>query len=238
MYFVEPWIDGFGVILCQPVVVASAPRLLDDIKDVVGVISSAVTAIAVLFGGGWAYFKFARGRTFKPRLSVRVEGQWRRVSRSPVLYVRISVNNVGATKFALKQHFSALEVSFPDGGTAAQEVTWDPVRYVADDVSDREDSSAASMPSRKFIVFGEHDWFEPGETVYDDLLLDLNRGPEVVKLEVSLVGTARLKSRYSLDTRRDTEVFARTIIAPDTSRVDRLIQQFSRRGKRVPTHGL
>lgn len=201
-------------------------------------ISSSITAIAVLFGGGWAYFKFARGRTFKPRLSVRVEGQWRRVNRSPVLYVRISVTNVGATKFTLKRVFSALEVSFPDGGTKAQEVTWDPVPYVADDETDRAMSPAGSNPVRKFVVFGEHEWFEPGEAVYDDLLLDLNRGPDVVKVEVSLVGTARLKSPDSLDKKRDTEVFARTIIASDTSRVDRVIQQLRRRGKRVPTNGL
>lgn len=216
MFLVELWLDGSGGLACTPPTNASTP-LLDGIKDLTDILSSAVTTAAVVLGGGWAYFKFAKGRTFKPRLSVRLEGQWRQIKGSPVLYVRVWVSNVGATKFALKQKYSGLQVSFPDGGVKHQEVTWDPLRFEAeaDEHDDASEVSVKSLPSREFIVFGEHEWFEPGETVYDDLLLNLNRDPGVVKLEVTLVGTARGKCRDSLDMKRDTEVFARTIIAPD-----------------------
>jgi hypothetical protein len=51
---------------------------LDNAKDVADIISSAVTALAVIIGGVWAYFKFARGRTYRPSRAAAIGGlTWR-----------------------------------------------------------------------------------------------------------------------------------------------------------------
>ena len=123
------WLDGpagpsgVGTLMLT----TPQPSLVETLGDWVGLVSQAVTIMAVFVGGVWAYFKFIRGRTLKPRLIVKVEARWDDLHGAPVLYVRTHLTNIGATKFALKRDFSALRVSFPSRTVAHQEVVWDAV---------------------------------------------------------------------------------------------------------------
>jgi len=72
--------------------------VLDDLKTIVEIAGTTVTAVAVIVGGLWAYFKFVRGRTFRPRLELGMSGQWRMIKDEPFLHARVTVKNIGAAQ--------------------------------------------------------------------------------------------------------------------------------------------
>jgi hypothetical protein len=185
-------------------------------KDFTAGVGSIVTAGAVLVGGTWTYFKFIRGRTYRPRLSVDVAGQWRVINGADVLHVRVRVTNIGASKVSLNQYGSGVRVSFPTAGQRADEIEWEPILAPA-----RGDNDAANTEKPKprvFEVLGEHEWIEPGETVSDELLLNLLRPPSIYMLEVRLSwGMSEQHNEYS---NKDVVVFARRILPPHATLVD------------------
>jgi hypothetical protein len=143
---------------------------LDNVKTVVDIVGTAVTALALILGGIWAYFKFVKGRTYRPRLGVGLAGQWRLVDGRRLLHARITVKNIGASKVTLLQRGTGLRVSVlgQDQPVAPASTSWERLRV--------------------FEILGAHQWIEPGETVSDDLLLNLGRpGPTPVLFEVRLV---------------------------------------------------
>lgn len=185
----------------------------DAFEKVTGGISSIVTALAVLVGGYWAYFKFVRGRTFVARLSIDLDGQWRRIpGMMNVLHVRVTVRNIGASKVAINQFGSGLEVGFPVGEWHHL-VTWEKVEYR---------SGTEPFDSRQFKVLTQHEWIEPGETVSDELLLHLEgRQFSICLLELKLL-VALSEKHLGEYCPTDTENCARRILAPDDKLLDRL----------------
>ena len=68
-----------------PVLAGGDPAVklsLESVNAVVDIIGTSVTAIAIIIGGFWAYFKFAKGRTYRPRFEVLLAGQWWLVNKS------------------------------------------------------------------------------------------------------------------------------------------------------------
>jgi hypothetical protein len=188
-------------------VAARADEVFNNFASGVGDI---VTALAVLVGGLWAYFKFVRGRTYKPRLSVHMAAQWRNLEGvGDALHVRIRVTNIGASKVSLNQHGTGLVVAFPADvqHVAPDDVAWSPV----------------VLPGGNecwFEIFTEHAWVEPNETVSDDLLLDFDRTPMIAKLEANLVWAESDTRNREPDNRfraSDVAVFARVIVPPDST---------------------
>jgi hypothetical protein len=170
---------SFPVCCHTAVTAAGADEVLKNWTDA---FASLVTALAVIAGGVWAYYKFIRGRTFHARVTGEVLGQWRfngalRQQQPPYfLHVRARVTNIGAGKVMLRQYYTALFVSFPgeQQPTLPHFVEW--VNHLA---------PIASSPGA-FEILRDHDWIEPGQTVTDDLLLDLGRRPTIAKLELRL----------------------------------------------------
>lgn len=194
-----------------------------------------MTASAVVIGGIWAYFKFVRGRTYRPRLSVDMAGQWRSVDGVDLLHLRIRVSNIGASKISLNQYGTGLQLSFPadeqDG--PPNEVRWQKVPLIEnnndEDEQPENDGDVDEQPehygipqARTFEIFKEHEWIEPGETVSDELLLNLGRTPTISMPEVTLMWSlsGRHHDRFS---GKDIEVFARRIIPPGSSLIDNVV---------------
>lgn len=155
-------------------------------SDFAGGVSSLVTALAVLAGGAWAYFKFVRGRIYQPRSSVEVEAQWHVLAGvGHVLQVRISVTNIGASKLTLVPSETGVQVDFPARGqtTADQrsqdewwaDVRWEPVMLV----------EGQDQP-RTFAILANHAFIEPSERVFEDLLLNLGRAPTITQIRAQL----------------------------------------------------
>jgi hypothetical protein len=204
-------------------------------KDVADAVNHVITAAAVVFGGGWAYFKLLRGRTYKPRLVIDLSGQWRKRSgpARDVFHARIRVTNIGIARVSLKQYGTALQVSFPapDQPEPPSDLEWSYVPILR-----------GNKQPQSFEIFRQHAWIEPGETISDDLLLDLDKAPETLRLEASLTwGQAPRKRRPALTQRlfrlrlyrvlarrwsrgggfdpHDVRVFARRIIPADAKMI-------------------
>jgi hypothetical protein len=159
---------------------ASTASGLDTFKTWADGIATIVTALALITGGIWAYFKFARGRTFRPRLEIEMSGQWLKANRKHWLQARIKVKNIGASKVMLRQNGTGLKV-----------------RVLADAQSPPPDY-AKWKRAGWCIILEDHQWIEPGETVSDDLLLNLGtRRPVPVHLDARVNAGRRSKITVS-----------------------------------------
>jgi hypothetical protein len=49
---------------------------LESWKTVAEIVQAAITSLAVLVGGIWAYFKLVKGRTFRPRVETGIDAAW------------------------------------------------------------------------------------------------------------------------------------------------------------------
>jgi hypothetical protein len=174
-------------------VVEDSPTLLDDVNKIVDMFGTAVTALALIIGGVWAYFKFVKGRTYRPRLEVGLYGQWVTVDRKRLLHARLTVKNIGASVVNLLQEGTGLRISVPERDQPPTPVAqvWRVIRV--------------------FEVLGEHEWIEPQETVSDDLLLDLGvSAPALTLFEARLVW--RWPRRQG-----NIVVFARQVVPVDST---------------------
>lgn len=129
---------------------------LDNAKDIADIISSIATALALLIGGVWAYFKFVRGRTYRPRVEMQLAGEWWAAAEGKCPFrARVTIKNVGSSKLKLRQMGSGLRVSMLDPDQPAPP------------------ASARWREGKVYTIFDQHAWIESGETVSDVVLLDL-----------------------------------------------------------------
>jgi hypothetical protein len=165
---------------------------LDDAKTIADIVGTAITALAVIGGALWAYYRFVRGRTFKPRLEVSMGGEWLTVDGARLLLARVRVKNIGASKVELLQKGTGLRVSALANSDARGKSSW--------------------VPGRVYTILDEHAWIEPGETVSDDVLLRLAvPGGHPVLFE------SRLVWRRSTGQRNNTVGFARQVVPADAT---------------------
>ena len=64
-------------------------------KDFAQVFATVTQTLALIAGGVWAYFKFAKGRTFRDRLSPTLSGKLVSIDGSVFLIVTVQIKNVG-----------------------------------------------------------------------------------------------------------------------------------------------
>ena len=178
------------VLIAQVGDASTAPSTLDSAKTLAEAVQAAVTTIALVVGGIWAYFRFVKERTYRPRLEVGMHGEWRRVGRQRLLSARVTVKNIGTSVVELAQKGTGLRVSRMSSITAPpSRVSWERIRV--------------------FSIFEEHKWIEPGETISDDLLLHISVSDgEPVLFETRLVWTWR-------GSEGNIVVFAREIIGEE-----------------------
>lgn len=145
---------------------------------------SLITSLALIVGGIWAYFKFAKGRTFRPRLEIEMSGQWLKIKREQWLQVRVRVSNIGAARIKLQQEGTGLEAWVLVSAQAL------PPDY-------------ATWQSKKvYEVLDDHRWVEPGETVSDDLLLNLGIRPAPVRLDARIIVKRKIFGNIEVNARQ------------------------------------
>jgi hypothetical protein len=130
---------------------------LDDAKTVADIVGTLITAVAVSVGAVWAYYRFFKDRTYRPRLEVSMGGEWFAVDGERLLLARVQIKNIGSSVVELLQKGTGLRVSTM-AADASESDAPRPVEWV---------------PGRVYKILEEHAWIEPGETVSDDVLLRL-----------------------------------------------------------------
>jgi hypothetical protein len=173
---------------------ASTRSGLDTFKTWTDAIGTIITSLAVIVGGIWAYFKFAKGRILRPKLAIEISGQWLKINRKQWLQVRIRVENIGASKVILRQEGTGLEVKV----LAASQPS--PPDYA--------EWKSADM----YEVLDSHEWIEPGETVSDDLMLNLGIRPVPIRLDARLIMQRKIFKNIEINARRVLPVDA--VISP------------------------
>lgn len=89
----------FGALgLCLVVHYSSATIDWTRTKDFTEAFANVTQSLALIAGGVWAYFKFAKGRTFRDRLIVTVSGRFVSIDGSVFLVVTNLLHNVGLSR--------------------------------------------------------------------------------------------------------------------------------------------
>ena len=127
-------------------------------KDFAGAFVNVTQSLALIAAGFWAYFKFAKGRTFRDRLTPTVSGKLIFIDKSVFLVVTMQLKNVGLSRIGFDQKVSSLYV----------------FEYVASEVE--EILSVKNTRLASFRVFGDKDrYIEPNEVAERQTLIALPR---------------------------------------------------------------
>lgn len=140
-------------------------------QTVLANIKTVTETLGLILGGLWAYYKFFKGRTFRPRLELAINGKLSDAGHLTHLATFAQIKNVGLSKLELSQTGTAL-------------------RVFSHTLSKLENTPAVVEWERKITlpVFAKHDWIEPGESISDELLIALAKiGHSAVKLELRVV---------------------------------------------------
>ena len=141
--------------------------------SIADIIYHLVAAVALIVGGGWAYFRFIRNRPLRPCLSIGVAGSLVTASDRPRLVVRCRAANVGLREVeiggqatSLRVYFYGVEGEGPPAAAQLAEWQW-----------------LDSWPV--FDSSGSGAVLEPDEPLEEQLLLELpRRGFTALRLEL------------------------------------------------------
>ena len=136
-----------------------------------------VQAVAILVGGGWAYFKFVHGRTFAHRGELDIRSSFvAGAGDVGALHVCVTFRNTGLSQIPLSENAKQVYTYATSGDD------WDPARNV-----DWGDYLKLTP------LFGEHEWIEAQEIVTDEVLVPV---PHAAAYRlVALVGSARRRTK-------------------------------------------
>jgi hypothetical protein len=147
--------------------------------EIAGTIQNFISSAAIIVGAGWAYFKFVRFRTLRPRLEFKFDFGRSEVDDSHALLIlRLYLTNKGQTKVELRkaEHPRCFlkYALIPEAGSAA------PVALLTIPPHRLKHLDAAFRP---------HRWVEPGETIDDVKVLKINKARSIaVQVELVLFG--------------------------------------------------
>lgn len=140
-------------------------------QAVLGSIKTIAETLGLIIGGLWAYYKFFKGRTFRPRLELTVAGKAWHAKHLTHLTASVQIKNVGLSKLELSQEGSGL-------------------RVFSHALRKPEETPAVVEWQRQITlpVFEKHKWIEPGETISDQTLIALTHlDHSAIKLELRIV---------------------------------------------------
>jgi hypothetical protein len=121
-------------------------------------LANLTQSFALIAGGVWAYFKFAKGRTFQDRLTPTVSGKFVSIDGSAFLIVTVQIKNVGLSKIAFDPKVSTLNL----------------LEYIATEAD--EILTVQNKPLTSFSIFGDNErYIEPNEIVERQCLIALPR---------------------------------------------------------------
>jgi hypothetical protein len=152
--------------------VIPAAGTLTHLKDLADLVLKIFQGLAIVVAGIWAYFKFFRNRTYRPRLELGLAGRLLGTDADRLLVCTVSAKNVGLSDVPIRQRGTGLRVSsFLAGQPQAPfaEPAWQQQVVLS--------------------VFSGHQWIEPGETISEDTAMAVPlEAYEAFKVELRIVG--------------------------------------------------
>ena len=118
--------------------------------DLASIVRDVVTALALIIGGGFAYFKFVRGRTFTERLKASVDAELDSARDLILVNASAQASNIGLREFHISSQGTALRLF---------------AHRISEPASDAREASWELIGSWR--VFGEQEILEPGETLQE-----------------------------------------------------------------------
>lgn len=138
--------------------------------DLASMIADLATALLVIGGGSWAFFRFVRHRTLKLRLALSVEGDIVRDAGRLRLTARSRAQNIGLREFPVSREGTTLQL-YGHGVETAE--------------PDSEGTLADWRELGTWRAFEGRSVLEPDEPVEDQLLIELpDSGYVALKLEL------------------------------------------------------
>lgn len=127
--------------------------------DLASIIRDVVTAVALIIGGGFAYFKFLKGRTFRERLRITVDGKLEAASNLLLVNASVEAENISLREFRIARQGTIIRLfahRFSQAPSQAREASWELVGA--------------------WRVFEDRDVLEPGESLQEPKLLESPEG--------------------------------------------------------------
>ena len=146
-------------------------------KDFTEALANVTQSLALIAAGVWAYFKFAKGRTFRDRLIPNVSGRFVAIDGSVFLIVTAQLRNVGLSGIAFNP-------------TASMLIVFEYVQAEAEEMVSVRNNRLTS-----FRVFGDKDeYIEPNEIVERQCLIAL---PDIPNIGYQLEFTVLTEAGYT-----------------------------------------
>jgi hypothetical protein len=135
----------------------------DSILDT---IEKLLRIAAYIVGALWVYYNFFKGRTYRPRLEININGNLSESKSRRLINLKVKVKNVGLSKVKIYQR-----------GTGLRLLKFNPT--LSEDPWEHMFTET---------IFEDHGWIEPGETINEPFLFPLdNSDIMAVKAEVIIV---------------------------------------------------
>ena len=98
--------------------------------DLASIIRDLATALALIVGGGFAYFKFVKGRTFAERLKASVDAELDTARSLILVNASARASNIGLREFHIAREGTALRLfahRLSEPASEAREASWEQI---------------------------------------------------------------------------------------------------------------
>jgi hypothetical protein len=129
----------------------------EEIKTYTEVVKNTVEIAAIIVGAIWTYLNYFRRRTYRRRLEPTVKTERIHAQGRDLLNIKVILKNVGLSKVPIDQDGTSVIVRAARIQRAPESpmgVGWSDDAVV-------------------FSIFKDHAWIEPGEPIWDELLVEL-----------------------------------------------------------------
>lgn len=143
---------------------------IKTVESISSIIQNGFTIAAIIAGAIWTFFHYFKGRTFKPRLELRISGALQNGDNSRYLIAKVSLKNVGLSKLEIQQKGTGMRIISLDDvprGNKVKRLKGNTLRTVA--------------------VFKEHESIEPNETIDDVQVFSLPHKGKNILLDARVV---------------------------------------------------
>jgi hypothetical protein len=162
----------------QPSPSQKEPEPANNVTNLLETTETFLQIVAYLIGAGWVYFNFFKGRTYRPRLELKITGQLSRTTTPQFAVATLQVKNVGLSKVDVSQKGTAIRVLVFDPTAQDQ---WKHIATVS--------------------LLQAHQWIEPSEALEEQSLVPMQLANVVaVRIEAIITGKETMWETFTIVT--------------------------------------